>query len=94
MFPFPSDTFAETSIFSLLGTKFNAITDGPENFNVYVKIGDMTICQRTFNAKHYPPKIRYTVDLRPQLKSVLNDLTDIFSGKNFNYYYPNFNQNQ
>ena len=71
-----------------------SITDGPENFNVYVKIGDMTICQRTFNAKHYPPKIRYTVDLRPQLKSVLNDLTDIFSGKNFNYYYPNFNQNQ
>ena len=60
----------------------------------HIKIGDMTICQRTFNAKHYPPKIRYTVDLRPQLKSVLNDLTDIFSGKNFNYYYPNFNQNQ
>jgi hypothetical protein len=65
-----------------------SITDGDENFNLYIKIGDVTICQRTFNAKLYPPKVRYTVDLRPKLKSVLSDLTDIFSGKKFNYFYP------
>jgi len=70
-----------------------SITDGPENFNLYIKLGDMTICQRTFNAKLYPPKVRYTVDLRPQLKGALSELTDIFSDRNFNFYYPEFIQN-
>ena len=70
-----------------------SITDGDENFNLYIKVGDMTICQRRFDAKVYPPKVRYTVDLRPKLKGILNDLTDIFSGKNFNYFYPEFIQN-
>ena len=70
-----------------------SITDGDENFNLYIKVGDMTICQRRFDAKVYPPKVRYTVDLRPKLKGILNGLTDIFSGKNFNYYYPEFIQN-
>jgi len=70
-----------------------SITDGQENFNLYIKVGDMTICQRTFDAKPYPPKVRYTVDLRPRLKGILTDLTDIFSGKKFNYFYPQFIQN-
>ena len=69
-----------------------SITEGFENFNLYVKIDNMTICQRSFDAKVYPPKVRYTVDLRPKLKQVLTDLTDIFSGKNFNYFYPQFIQ--
>ena len=70
-----------------------SITDGKENFNLYIKVGDMTICQRTFDAKPYPPKVRYTVDLRPRLKGILTDLTDIFSGRKFNYFYPQFIQN-
>lgn len=67
-----------------------SITDGEENFNIYIKLDNVTICQRTFDAKLYPPKVRYTVDLRPKLKGVLTDLTDIFSGKRFNYFYPEF----
>ena len=70
-----------------------SITDGPENFNLIIKLGDMTICQREFNAKVYPPKVRYTVDLRPKLKSILAQLTDIFSGRDFNYFYPEFIKN-
>lgn len=54
-------------------------TDGPEYFNIYVKIGDQTICHRQFDGKLYPPKVRYTVDVRPYLKEILHDLTDIFS---------------
>jgi hypothetical protein len=67
-----------------------SITNGDENFNLYIKVDNLTICQRSFDAKVYPPKVRYTVDLRPRLKGVLHDLTDIFSGKNFNYFYPQF----
>ena len=70
-----------------------SITDGKENFNLYIKVENMTICQRTFDAKVYPPKVRYTVDLRPKLKTILSELTDIFSGRKFNYFYPQFIQN-
>jgi hypothetical protein len=64
-----------------------SMTDGPEVFNIFIKMGDMTICQRQIDAKIYPPKIRYTVDIRPQVKSVLRDLTDIFSEENLIYTY-------
>ena len=56
-------------------------TNGPESFNIYIKINDTTICHRVFDAKLYPPKIRYTVDIRQQVKTVLRDLTDIFSSE-------------
>ena len=66
-------------------------TDEDEVFNIFIKADNMTICHRAFNAKLYPPKVRYTVDLRPKLKDILGNLTDIFSGKKFNYFYPEFN---
>lgn len=65
-------------------------TDGPEVFNFYIKIGDQTICHRSLDAKNFPPKIRYTVDIRQEAKSVLRDLTDIFSGREFNTQYLNY----
>jgi hypothetical protein len=64
-----------------------SMTEGAEVFNIYLKVGDMTICQRQIDAKIYPPKIRYTVDIRPQVKTVLKDLTDIFSDDNLIYTY-------
>lgn len=65
-------------------------TDGPEVFHFYVKIGEQTICQRILDAKIFPPKIRYTVDIRQQAKSVLKELTDIFSGQKFSTNYMNY----
>lgn len=64
-----------------------SMTDAPEFFNMYIKVGDETICHRQYDAKIYPPKVRYTVDVRPYLKSILKDLTDIFSEKNLTYEY-------
>lgn len=71
----------------MLNTSF---IDGPEFFNIFIKQNDVTICHRQFDAKVYPPKIRYTVDIRQQVKSVLRDLTDIFSGENFVTTYMNY----
>src|SRR5210317_793399 len=65
-------------------------TDGPENFNVYIRIGDETICHRIWDAKVYPPKTRYTVDVRTHLKKLLRDLTDIFSSENLSYTYMDY----
>ena len=48
----------------VLNTSF---TDGPESFNIYIKNGDTTMCHYTFDAKLYPPKIRYTEYMGYQL---------------------------
>ena len=62
-------------------------TDGPEHFNIFIRQGDMTICHHQIDAKVFPPKIRYTVDIRPHIKTLLSTLTDIFSSKNLSYEY-------
>ena len=57
-------------------------TDEAEYFNMYVKVADEKIFHRIFDAKIYPPKVRYTVDVRFLLKDLLRELTEIFSSKN------------
>ena len=72
---------------SIMNTSF---TDGPEVFNLFVKVGEQTICHRIFDGKLFPPKVRYTVDVRPFLKEVLRELTDIFSNYKLTYQYLEF----
>lgn len=60
-------------------------TEGPEYINIYLKKDSMTMCHRVVDAKMFPPKIRYTVDVRPHLKTLLYDLTDIFSSEDLSY---------
>jgi hypothetical protein len=72
---------------SVMNTSY---TDEPEYFNLYVKVGDQTICHRIFDGKMYPPKVRYTVDVRPFLKEILRGLTDIFSDYRLSYEYLDY----
>ena len=65
-------------------------TDGPETFHIKIRLGDETICHKIIDAKLYPPKIRYTVDIRPQLKSLLRGLTDIFSREDLTHEYMEY----
>ena len=67
-----------------------SFTDEPEIFNIFVKVGEQTICHRIFDGKMFPPKVRYTVDVRPFLKDVLRELTDIFSENKLTYDYLDF----
>ena len=76
---------------SIMDTSF---TEGSEQFNIYIKIGEQTICHRYFDGKLFPPKVRYTVDVRPFLKDVLRELTDIFSGQKLSLEYLNFDLNK
>ena len=71
----------------VLNTSF---TDGPESFNIYIKNGDTTMCHYSCDAKLYPPKIRYTVDIRPYLKSILFGLTDVLSSKKLTHEYMGY----
>jgi len=68
-------------------------TDGPESFYMTIKMGDETICQSGWDAKVYPPKVRYTVDIRPRLKNILRMLTDIFSTENLTHEYMGYSLN-
>lgn len=65
-------------------------TEGPEHFNIMIKANEELICHRVFDAKLYPPKVRYTVDVRPFLKDFLRDLTEVFSSKNLTLKYMNY----
>jgi len=65
--------------------------EGPEYFNIYLKQGDKLLCHRRFDAKIYPPKIRYTVDIRQTIKTILQDLASIFSSKNLSFDYLGLN---
>lgn len=50
-----------------------------ENFLVEIKQGNDVFIQRLFPAYVYHPKVRYTVDIRPKIKSILGSLTDTLS---------------
>ena len=65
--------------------------DGPEYFNIYLKQGDKLLCHRRFDAKIYPPKIRYTVDIRQTIKGLLSELTSLFSARDLSFDYLGLN---
>ena len=65
-------------------------TDGTEIFNIILKLGNETICHRIVDAKLYPPKVRYTLDIRPDIKTILRELTDILSAKKLSFEYLNY----
>jgi hypothetical protein len=65
-------------------------TDGPEIFNIILKVGNETICHRIIDAKVYPPKVRYTLDIRPDIKNILRELTDILSDKKLSFEMMNY----
>jgi hypothetical protein len=50
-----------------------------EHFLLEIKLNDDVFISRIFPAYYYHPKVRYTVDVRPKLKRILSDLTDILS---------------
>ena len=54
-------------------------SDKKEHFLLEIRLGDDVFISRIFPAYYYHPKVRYTVDIRPKLKRILSDLTDILS---------------
>jgi len=57
------------------------ISDEKEHFLLEIKLGDDVFISRIFPAYVYHPKARYTVDIRPRLKRILSELTDILSSE-------------
>ena len=64
--------------------------DEKEYFLLVLKLGEDVFIQRMFDSNIYHPKVRYTVDIRPNLKKYLSDLTDILSSEELETTYLNY----
>lgn len=51
----------------------------PEHFLLRIKLGDAVFISRIFPAHIYHPKARYAVDIRPKVRKILADLTNVLS---------------
>ena len=57
------------------------VDSSTEEFLLQIKLGNEVFIQRMFPAYVYHPKVRYTVDIRPKIKSILASLTETLSQK-------------
>ena len=64
--------------------------DEKEYFLLVLKLGEDVFIQRMFDSNIFHPKVRYTVDIRPNLKKYLSDLTDILSSVELETTYLNY----
>jgi hypothetical protein len=58
-----------------------------EYFLLQIKLGEKVFISRVFPAHIYHPKARYAVDIRPNVKQILSDLTDVLSSTKLNKSY-------
>ena len=68
----------------------DSIEKDREHFLLEIKLNESVFIQRIFPAYYYHPKVRYTVDIRPKLKRILSDLTDILSSEDLETTYLNY----
>lgn len=62
--------------------ELNEVTETKEEyFLLQIKLGDDVFISRIFPAHIYHPKVRYAVDIRPKVRKILSDLTNILSSK-------------
>lgn len=54
-------------------------TNEVQHFLLQIKQADEVFIQRIFLASVYHPKVRYAVDIRPKLRKILADLTEVMS---------------
>ena len=52
-----------------------------EYFTITIKIENTNIIQYIFPADLYPPRVKYSVDIRPQISYFLREITDTLSRK-------------
>ena len=67
-------------------TKSPKPTVWDEKFHLILKLNGSEIYHRILPAGIYPPKVRYTVDIRPIIPRILNKLSDSLSRKKLIYY--------
>ena len=62
-------------------TKNSLVSEPEENFIIQIKLGEDIIISRIFSASIYPKKVRYTVDVRPEIRDILNKISEALSSE-------------
>ena len=70
----------------------NALDEAQEEeyFTITLKKGNKVIYDTITPANIYPPKVRYTVDIRPQISYILRELTEILSRRKVTTNYQDY----
>jgi len=68
----------------------NDVANKGETFTITIKVGNRKILTTIFPSSVYPPKIRYTVDIRPQISYILRELTETLSSKKLTTHYQDY----
>jgi hypothetical protein len=68
-------------IFPIPEKKGDVVMDKEENFLLQIKLGEDVFISRIFPAHVYHPKARYAVDIRPKVRKILLELSDVLSSK-------------
>lgn len=58
-----------------------------EYFLLQIKLGEKVFISRVFPGHIYHPKARYAVDIRPNVRQILSDLSDVLSSTELNKNY-------
>ena len=61
-----------------------------EYFLLQIKLGEKVFISRIFPAHIYHPKARYAVDIRPKVRKILGDLTNVLSSRELNKSYMEY----
>jgi len=64
-----------------INSNAETIENKEEYFLLQIKLGDELFISRIFPAHVYHPKVRYAVDIRPKVRKILADLTDVLSSR-------------
>lgn len=68
----------------------NDVANKGETFTITIKVGNRKILTTIFPSSVYPPKIRYTVDIRPQISYILRELTEVLSQRKVTTNYQDY----
>jgi hypothetical protein len=70
----------------------NVLDEGSEDeyFTITIKKGNKVIYDTITPATIYPPKVRYTVDIRPQISYILRELTGVLSQRKVTTNYQDY----
>ena len=69
------------------------VETAPEHFSLTIKIGTREVYVRIMRADIYPPKVRFSVDIRPQLNRILKELTQVLSSQKVTCNYQDYSLN-
>ena len=74
-------------------TKNKGLEATSEHFSITIKVGAKEVYVRIMQADIYPPKVRFSVDIRPQLNRILKELTQVLSFEKVTCNYQDYSLN-